>query len=126
MREIKPALKLQPMIHVKDMAASIEFYEALGGELLTESRDGDWAQLALGGAEIGLLAHPANPEQNEGQVELNFEANEPLDTLQARLSAAGVKIARGAADEAFGAQLQIVSPDGMLVKINHLDPAAFR
>ena len=126
MSQTKPALKLQPMIHVKDMAASIKFYEALGGDLLTESRDGDWAQLALGGAEISLLAHPANPEQSEGQVELNFEANEPLDTLQERLSAAGVKIARGAADEAFGAQLQIESPDGMLVKINQLDPATFQ
>ena len=126
MRETKPALKLQPMIHVKDMAASIKFYEALGGNLLTQSRDGDWAQLALGGAEIALLAHPANPEQNEGQVELNFEANEPLDTLQERLRASGVKITRGAADEAFGAQLQIESPDGMLVKINYLDPATFQ
>lgn len=125
MEETKPALKLQPMIHVKDMAASIKFYEALGGDLVTQSRDGDWAQLALGGAEIGLLAHPANPEQHEGQVELNFESDEPLGALQERLKAAGVKIARGAADEAFGAQLQIESPDGMLVKINHLDPAAF-
>ena len=126
MSQTKPALKLQPIIHVKDMAASIKFYEALGGDLLTASRDGDWAQLSVGGAEIGLLAHPANPEQHEGQVELNFEANEPLDVLQERLSAAGVKIARGAADEAFGAQLQIESPDGMLVKINHLDPATFQ
>jgi len=125
MEETKPALKLQPMIHVKDMAASIKFYEALGGDLVTQSRDGDWAQLALGGAEIGLLAHPANPEQHEGLVELNFESDEPLGALQERLKAAGVKIARGAADEAFGAQLQIESPDGMLVKINHLDPAAF-
>lgn len=122
----KPALKLQPMIHVEDMAASIQFYEALGGELLTQSRDGDWAQIALGGAEIGLLAHPANPEQNEGQVELNFEANEPLDQLQERLSALGVKIARGSADEAFGAQLQIESPDGLLVKINLLAPSTFQ
>ena len=125
MEETKPALKLQPMIHVKDMAASIKFYEALGGDLVTQSRDGDWAQLALGGAEIGLLAHPANPEQHEGLVELNFESDEPLGALQERLKAAGVKIALGAADEAFGAQLQIESPDGMLVKINHLDPAAF-
>ena len=120
-----PALKLQPMIHVEDMAASIRFYEALGGVLLTQSRDGDWAQLALGGAEIGLLAHPANPEQHEGQVEMNFEAEEPLEALQERLEAAGVTIARGAADEAFGAQLQIQTPDGMLVKINRLDRATF-
>lgn len=126
MENNKPALKLQPMIHVKDMSASIRFYEALGGELLIGSRDGDWAQMAIGGAEISLLAHPANPEQNEGQVELNFEAGEALDGLQERLRASGVKIVRGAADEAFGAQLQIESPDGLLVKINLLDPVTFQ
>lgn len=120
-----PALKLQPMVHVENMAASIRFYEALGGTLLTQSRDSDWAQVALGGAEIGLLAHPPNREQQEGLVELSFEAEEPLDTLQTRLEAAGVKIVRGAADEAFGAQLQVATPDGLLVKINYLDPAAF-
>lgn len=121
----KLSLKLQPMVHVEDMAASIRFYEALGGTLLTQSRDSDWAQIALGGAEIGLLAHPPNPEQHEGLVELNFEAEEPLDTLQARLEEAGVKIVRGAADEAFGAQLQVETPDGLLIKINKIDPASF-
>ncbi len=125
MKNTPPALKLQPMVHVENMAASIKFYEALGGVLITKSRDDDWAQIALGGAEIGLLAHPANPEQNEGQVELNFEAEEPLDALQKRLTSAGVKIARGAADEAFGAQLQLEAPDGMLVKINRIDRATF-
>ena len=119
-------LKLQPMIHVEDMAASIKFYEALGATLVVGSRDGDYVQLAIGGAEISLLAHPANPEQAEGQVELNFEAEEPLDALQERLERAGVKIARGAADEAFGFQLQLETPDGMLVKINRLDPSMFQ
>jgi|SRR5579871_1557336 len=125
MKDATPALKLQPMIHVKDMAASIQFYLALGGALVTRSRDNDWAQIALGGAEIGLLAHPPNPEQQEGIVELNFEYEGSLDTLQTQLEEADIKIARGAADEAFGAQLQIETPDGLLIKINHIDPATF-
>lgn len=125
MEHTNSTLKLQPIVHVEDMAAAIRFYEALGATLVTGSRDGDWAQLALGGAEIGLLAHPANPAQHEGKVELSFETDESLDALQARLEAAGVKIARGAADEAFGAQLQLEAPDGLLVKVNHLDPATF-
>ena len=125
MTDISLPLKLQPIIHVDDMAASIRFYEALGGLLLAGSRDGDWAQIALGGAELGLLAHPANPDQSEGQVELCFESDEPLNAWQKRLETAGVKIVRGAADEAFGSQLQIETPDGMLVKINRLDPATF-
>jgi predicted lactoylglutathione lyase len=114
------------MIHVENIAAAVAFYEALGATVITQSRDGDYAQLAIGGAEISLLAHPANPEQHEGQVELNFESDEPLDALQKRLEAAGVKIARGAADEAFGSQLQLEAPDGMLVKINRLDPQTFQ
>ena len=126
MKNVMPSLKLQPMIHVEDLAASIKFYEALGATLLTGSRDGDYAQLAIGGAEISLLAHPVNPEQAEGQVELSFEADEPLDLLQARLEAAGVTIARGASDEAFGFQLQLETPDGMLVKINRIDPTTFQ
>lgn len=38
---------------------------------------------------------------------------------------AGIKIIRGAADESFGAQLQVESPDGLLIKINEIDPATF-
>ncbi len=125
MHNVSGGLKLQPMVHVKDMAASIRFYMALGGTLITRSRDSDWAQLALGGAEIGLLAHPPNPEQQEERVELSFEADEPLDALQQQFEEAGIKIVRGAADEAFGAQLQIESPDGLLIKINRIDPATF-
>ena len=53
MNNTASALKLQPMVHVENMPASIRFYEALGGTLLTQSRDSDWAQIALGGAEIG-------------------------------------------------------------------------
>ncbi|GEM_PF-240342 len=118
-------LTLQPMIHVEQMAAAIKFYEALGFSLTVGSRDGDWAQMRLGGAELGLLAHPPNPEQNEGIVELNFESQEPLEALEARLREAGVTIARPTGDEGFGAQLQVQSPDGLLVKINQLDPGLY-
>jgi predicted lactoylglutathione lyase len=119
------SLKLQPMIHVENMSQSVEFYEKLGAKIISGSRDGDWVQMSLGGAEIGLLAHPANPEQNEGQVELNFESTKPLEELQADYEKNGIKIARGAGDEAFGAQLQIESPDGMLIKINKIDPSLY-
>ena len=113
------------MVHVEDMAAAVSFYEALGAAVLHGSRDGDWVLLRLGEAQIGLLAHPPNPEQNEGTVELNFEATEPLDQLEDRLRVAGVTIARPTTDEGFGRQLQITSPDGLLVKIDELDPELF-
>ena len=81
--------------------------------------------LELGGSRIGLLGHPANPEQDEGTVELNFEATEPLEQLEARLRAEGATIARPTTDEGFGRQLQLTGPDGLLVKIDELDPQLY-
>ena len=119
------ALRLQPMVHVEDMAASVAFYEALGGQVVHGSRDGDRVLLRLGGAEIGLLAHPPNPEQGEGAVELNLVSAGPLEELEERVRASGVEVVRPAGDEAFGRQLQLAAPGGMLVKVNELEPELF-
>lgn len=120
-----PGLRLRPMVHVEDMAASVTFYEQLGASVVHGSRDGDWVLLRLGDARIGLLAHPPNPEQDEGTVELNFEATEPLEQLEARMRAGGVTIARPTTDEGFGRQLQLSTPDGLLLKIDELDPELY-
>jgi len=118
-------LQLQPMVHVQDMAASVRFYEALGAEVEHGSRDGDWVLLRLGGAQVGLLAHPPNPDQQEGTVELNFQSTGALEELEAQLRSAGVPIAQPTTDEGFGRQLQLQSPDGLLVKINELRPELY-
>lgn len=118
-------LTLQPMVHVRQMAASVSFLEALGGELRQGSRDGDWVQVAIGGAEIGLLGHPANPDQGEGDVELNFESRTPLEVVERAARDAGVEVVTPTSDEGFGRQLQLRSPDGLLVKINELDQELF-
>jgi catechol 2,3-dioxygenase-like lactoylglutathione lyase family enzyme len=107
------------------MATAVAFYEALGAELVNGSRDGDWTLLRLGTARIGLLAHPPNPEQGEGAVELNFEAPAPLERLEEELRAAGVPIARPTNDEAFGKQLQLGGPGGLLVKVDEVDPELY-
>jgi predicted lactoylglutathione lyase len=116
------AVTLQPMLHVEDMGAAIDFYAKLGATLLNGSRDDDWALLRFADAELGLLAHPANPEQNEGKVELNFNYSASLEDLEKKLRTEGVTIARPTGDEGFGYQLQLEDPDGMLVKINQIDP----
>lgn len=123
--EAGPGMRLRPMVHVADMAAAVAFYETLGAQIVHGSRDGDWVLLRLAGAQLGLLAHPPNPEQNEGTVELNFQSTVPLDQLEERLRAAGAPITRPVSDEAFGRQLQLTSPDGLLVKIDELDPELF-
>ena len=76
----------------------------------------------LNGGEISLLAHPPNPEQNEGTVELNFQADPPLEDLERAFQDAGITVVRPTSDEGFGRQLQISSPDGLLIKINELEP----
>ena len=121
----KTDITLQPMLHVEDMGKALDFYGKLGATVLNGSRDGDWALLRFGDTELGLLAHPANPEQNEGKVELNFEYSAPMEELEKRLREAGVTIVRPVGDEGFGYQLQIEDGDGMLIKINQLDPALY-
>ncbi len=119
------SITLQPMVHVDDMAASVAFYEALGALVLHGSRDGDFVMLQLGGGQLSLLAHPPNPDQGEGKVELNFEASDDLAELNTRLAEAGVLIDTPTTDEGFGRQLIVRSPDGFLVKINELDQTAY-
>jgi catechol 2,3-dioxygenase-like lactoylglutathione lyase family enzyme len=121
----QPELRLQPMVHVADMAAAVEFYERLGGEVVHGSRDGDWVLMTVGGAEVGLLAHPPNPEQGEATVELNFAYTGTLAEFEERLRASGLTIARPTTDEGFGRQLQVSSPEGLLVKINELEPELY-
>lgn len=120
-----PAVVLAPMVHVEDMAAAVDFFDALGATVRDGSRDGDFARLSLGDAEIALLAHPPNPEQGEGTVELNLTSRGELERLEATVRAAGVTVVRPTGDEGFGRQLQLAGPDGLLVKVNELDPSLY-
>jgi catechol 2,3-dioxygenase-like lactoylglutathione lyase family enzyme len=120
-----PHVKLQPMVHVASMPEAVDFYAALGARVLNGSRDGDFTLLELSGSELSLLAHPPNPAQDEGQVELNFVSSGPLTELEEQLRSAGVQIVSPTSDEGFGRQLQVASPDGLLVKINELDPELY-
>lgn len=113
---------VQPILHIGNMGEALDFYANLGATVLNGSRDGDWALLRFGDTELGLLAHPPNPEQGEGKVELSFAYVGALEGLEARLREAGVAIVRPTGDEGFGYQLQIADADGMLIKINQLDP----
>jgi catechol 2,3-dioxygenase-like lactoylglutathione lyase family enzyme len=110
------------MVHVEDMPAAVAFYERLGAELVHGSAADDWVLLQLGTTQIGLLAHPPRTEDGECTVELNFAAATPLDDLERQLRGAGVTIAAFETHPDFGDQLQVRSPDGLLIKINQLEP----
>jgi len=115
-------LRLQPLVHVEDMPSAVHFYELLGGHLEGGNRDGDWVLMHVADSQLALLAHPPNPNQDTGRVELNFVAEAPLEAVEARLREAGAALVESVSETNFGRQLLVKSPDGLLVKINVLDP----
>lgn len=106
------------MVHVEDMGTAIAFHRSLGAEVINGGADDDFAVVAFGATELALLAHPPNPEQAEGTVELNFVADSDLDAVEDVLRARGVAITGPVTVTGFGRQLQVTTPDGLLVKIN--------
>lgn len=114
-------LRVQPMVHVDDLASSLDFYEALGGRTVFGSRDGDWALIEFGGSMLSLLAHPPGDGRME-TVELQFTCAARLEAIEIHLrSVDPTFIDRGVADEAFGRMLKLRSPDGLVVKVLELE-----
>ncbi len=114
-------LRVQPMVHVEQMAAGLAFYEALGGRLVFGSRDGDCALVQFGESMLSLLAHPPGDGRMES-VELQFTCAAKLEDVEAHLQSINPAfIDRGVADEAFGRMLKLRTPDGLLVKLLELE-----
>jgi catechol 2,3-dioxygenase-like lactoylglutathione lyase family enzyme len=116
-----PGLFLQPMVHVDDLAASIAFYEQLGGAIIHGGLDADWVLMQLGSIQIGLLSRPPDASRGEGPVELTFGTAMPLEQLEQRLHRAGFPVAEVTTDRDFGEQLRVRTPEGLLIKINQRD-----
>ena len=119
-----PALYLRPMLHVADLAASITFYEQLGGEIIHGGRDTDWVLMQLGSVQIGLVTRPPDRARGEDAVELTFDTAMPLTELESRLHRAGFPVAEVDTDRDFGEQLHVRTPDGLLIKISQREPAS--
>lgn len=119
----EPRVALQPMVHVADMHRAVVFYEALGATIIGGNREGDYVEVEIGGGRLALLAHPANPLHGEGAVELQF-ATADLDAVHAYVEGR-VEVVSPPADIPFGRQLQLRTPDGVLVKVNQLDASRF-
>jgi catechol 2,3-dioxygenase-like lactoylglutathione lyase family enzyme len=98
-----------PIVYVRDMDASVAFYEGLGFDVA--SRSHMWTELKAGdGAALAL--HAAEGD-HVGKVELALVAEEPLERL-----AAHPALARGIADEAFGRSLVLEDPNGLRLQVN--------
>ena len=116
-------LRVQPMVHVADMGASVALYEAMGGTLVYGSRDGDWALLRFGDTTLSLLAHPPS-EDNPEPVELQFTSAGPLEDVEAAVRGADpARVYQGVSDEMFGRSLKLRTADGLVVKVLELERA---
>jgi catechol 2,3-dioxygenase-like lactoylglutathione lyase family enzyme len=114
-------VRLQPMLHVQDMEQALRFFEAVGGSRAYGSRDGDWALLRFGNTELSLLRHPPNHDQGDSEFELNFVSTIPLEQLETSARQAGLTLFKPVTDEAFGRQMILRLPSGMLVKVNEIE-----
>ena len=110
-------MTLQPVVHVPDLAASVAFYERLGGEIIHGDRTGEWVLMQVGTTQIALVSDRPDEHRGEGTVELHFAAGVPLEELQQHLRAGEIAIHRD-----FGPQLQLHSPEGLLIKISQREP----
>jgi catechol 2,3-dioxygenase-like lactoylglutathione lyase family enzyme len=105
-------LELRPVVHVHDMAASVAFYQRLGGEIIHGRPDDEWVLMQLGTAQIDLVTGPPETAGSNGAVELTFAAGAPVEQLQQVLPGARLTTHR-----TFGRQLLVRSPDGLLIRI---------
>jgi catechol 2,3-dioxygenase-like lactoylglutathione lyase family enzyme len=103
---------LMPIVYVREMDASLAFYESLGFEV--ESRSPMWSRLNAG--DGAALALHGEVDGNAGHIELAMNADD-LDVLAGRND-----VARGIADEAFGRSLVLRDPNGLAIQVNSHDP----
>jgi predicted enzyme related to lactoylglutathione lyase len=115
-------MRPMPIRYVRDMDAAGRFYEALGLTVEFTSRaprTGPAKWVELDGGSGGMALHHADePPPN---VELAFEAGEPLEHVVQRLTAAGYQPATAIVDEAFGRSFTVRDPEGLLIQVNEHD-----
>ena len=112
---------VMPIVYVRDMAAAVGFYAALGFRERRRSRSDTWVELEGEGGRIAL--HAAAPDQPEkgGAVELCLLATAPLEGVRRDLLERGVTSVGPVVDEAFGRSMVVTDPDGLPIQINEHD-----
>jgi catechol 2,3-dioxygenase-like lactoylglutathione lyase family enzyme len=118
-------MKVMPIRYVTDVEESERFYAALGLDVERRGRTPGWSEMAARGGLVGLhSAQGGEPPRSPDTVELVLVADEPLEEVAHRLTAAGYAH-EPIADEAFGRFLQVVDPDGLVVQVQELDPSLY-
>jgi len=113
-------MRVMPIRYVRDMAEFERFYTALGLTADTRQRGGKWLELGASAGTLGLH----HWEGDAVPPELAFVADEPLEAVAERLTAAGFPI-EGIVDEAYGRSLRLRDPEGVEVVVNEQDEEIF-
>jgi hypothetical protein len=89
------------------------------------SRDGDFTLLELNGSELSLLAHPPKLSTRRGSGGAQLRQLRTADRARGAASVGWRADRLPYLGRRLGRQLQVASPDGLLVKINELDPELY-
>lgn len=99
-------------LNVADLAASMDFYERLGLELVGGEPEQGWAVMSQGNLRLALY---------EGHIErnlLNFRGAEIFGLAEA-LEARGMRLSKHARRESDGsAAAELIDPDGNVIYLN--------
>jgi hypothetical protein len=108
-------MKMLPVLYTDDQAPLIAFYTAIGFE--TGFVSAGWTEFESTEGKFAL--HPRKPDSPTGYLEMGFacEKGEDLETIQARLAAAGFDQGR-IQPEPFGRSLDVTDPEGRRLQIN--------
>lgn len=113
-------MKLVPIVYVTDMKVSIGFYQALGGQLKSESPA--WTELNFKNSTLALHISNELPENRFAGIGISFASEHKLEVLVKQLEQAGISLHQNISDEAFGRSLLVKDPDGLVIQINEHDP----
>lgn len=111
-------MKPIPFIYTTDMARSLNWYQMLIPEAIVRSTSQWWSELDINGSTLAF--HAADHVDSGGSAGIAFEATEPLESVLARLEAAGGVPVRGIRDEPFGRSIQLQDPDGFQFQVNQM------
>ncbi len=115
--------RLTPLtiLYVRDVAAALPFYQTLGFEISLRERTGDYVQLRLGDAVLGLHKGAVPSSKERGGIQFSLIVHEKLENLLEHLSAAGFATSHPIIDESFGRSVQLAAPEGLLIQVDELE-----
>lgn len=121
--DARQAKRVTPMtiVYVRDVARALPFYQALGFEIALRERTGDWVQLRLGDAILGLHKAEQPSRRERGGLQLSLITHERLESLLERLKVAGFPTTHPILDESFGRSVQLEAPEGLLIQVDELE-----